>query len=93
MHVLKLSSLQVTAAEPGLPAATQVDSGRQAAPRLQPAAAAVVPVAQKPVAVSRPSTAMDHASYYLQVLNCSPCKLCIVCAFNTVHHHAAGKAV
>lgn len=57
--------LQVAQPEPAVPTTVQVYPEEPAAPVGH--SVAPVQLAPKPLAVSRPASAQDHASYYLQV--------------------------
>ncbi|DBA93736.1 hypothetical protein WJX82_001647 [Trebouxia sp. C0006] len=57
---------QGTAEKPAASAAAEVATLKQASPAVQSVVPASTQLAPRPCAVSRPATAQDHASYYLQ---------------------------
>ncbi len=64
------NNVQVTTENPAVSAAAEVAPLKLASPAVRSVVPASAQLAPRPCAVSRPATAQDHASYYLQVTNC-----------------------
>ncbi len=76
------NNVQVTAENPAVSAAVKVPPLKQATPAVQSVIPASAQLAPRPCVVSRPTSAQDHASYYLQVANCQPCRKFTCSIFN-----------